>query len=268
MLRVIAEVGENHMGHIRLAHRMIEEAKIAGADIVKFQSYFGNDFKDDDPEKQWFRQVELSNDVHFALSKHAHDCGIELLSSPFSKERARFLVEDLGLRRMKVASGVMMNFPILDYLDIADLDELIVSTGMATVEEIRIALSHLRNVRKITLLHCTSLYPCPDAEANLLAIPALQASFPMAEVGYSDHTVGEDACIAAVGIGASVIEKHFTLNKKWAQGTDHVLSLEPVGFRAMVDAIRRVEVMRGVQSKMPTSGEREIKDFVRSRFLQ
>lgn len=268
MLRVIAEVGENHMGNIRLALRMVEEAKIAGADFVKFQSYFGKDFKVDDPEKQWFHKVELSNDAHFELRKLAFDCGIELLSSPFSKERAQFLVEELGLRRIKVASGVMLNFPILDYLDSSNLDEVIVSTGMATVEEIRLSLSHLRSVRKLTLLHCTSQYPCPDAEANLLAITALRDAFPSLEVGYSDHTVGGEACLAAVAIGATVIEKHLTLNTKWAEGTDHVLSLEPDGFRAMVDAIRRIEVMRGKQRKGPTTGEEAIMHFVRARFLQ
>lgn len=265
--RIIAEIGENHLGSVPLAKRMVEEARIAGADIVKFQSYFGKDFKPDDPEKEWFRKVELSNESHFELKELADKCGLEFLSSPFSEERAHFLVQELGLRTIKVASGVLLNFPILDHLDSAGLDEVIVSTGMATMNEIHASLSHLKHVKKLTLLHCTSQYPCPDSETNLLAISALKDAFPSLEVGYSDHTVGMEACLGAAALGATVVEKHFTLNKGWREGTDHVLSLEPGEFKGMVDSIRRIEVMRGKRLKEPTEGEQQILGFVRSRFI-
>jgi len=264
---IIAEIGENHLGKIELAKQMVQEAAMAGTDIVKFQSYRGKDFRDDDPEKEWVYKVELSNESHFELKQFAEANGVEFLSSPFSRERAQFLVEELRLKRIKIASGVMLNFSILDYLSSAkSIEEVIISTGMATVEEVKTALARLKGIPKRTLLHCTTQYPCQDAEANLLAIQSLQEVFPRLDVGYSDHTVGMEACLAAVALGAKVIEKHFTLNKQWTEGTDHVLSLEPLEFRSMVNAIRRIEVMRGVRAKGPTSSEKKIREFVRSRF--
>src|SRR5204863_200440 len=117
----------------------------------------------------------------------------------------------------------------------------------------------------VVILQCTSQYPCPDNEANLLAIRALQKAFPQHQIGYSDHTLGTDACVAAVALGARVVEKHFTLNKKWAEGTDHILSLEPIELKAMIDQIRRVENLLGKEEKAPTAGESTITDFVRNR---
>jgi len=264
---IIAEIGENHLGKIELAKRMIQEAVIVGADIVKFQSYRGRDFRENDPEKKWFHKVELSNETHFELKRFAEANGVEFLSSPFSRERAQFLVEELGLKRIKIASGMMLNFSVLDYLNGANnVEEVIISTGMATIEEIKTALTHLGDIPKQTLLHCTTQYPCPDTETNLLAIQSLQEAFPHLDVGYSDHTLGMEACLAAASLGARVIEKHLTLNKQCAEGTDHLLSLEPVEFRSMVDAIRRIEVMRGMKAKEPTVGEKKIIEFVRSRF--
>jgi N,N'-diacetyllegionaminate synthase len=265
--RIVAEIGENHLGRIELAKQMIQEAATAGADIVKFQSYRGKDFKDDDPEKEWFCKVELSNEAHFELKRLAEVNGLEFLSSPFSRERAQFLIEELRLKRIKIASGVMLNFSILDFINSANsVEEVIVSTGMATIDEIKRALARLNHIPKLTVLHCTTQYPCQDTEANLLAVQLLQEAFPQLDVGYSDHTVGPEACLAVAALGAKVIEKHFTMDKWCTEGTDHVLSLEPLEFRSMVSAIRRIEVMRGVKAKGPTAGEGKIREFVRSRF--
>jgi len=264
---IIAEIGENHLGCINLAKRMIEEAAIAGADYVKFQSYRGQDFDDSDPEKEWFFKVELSNEDHFELKEHAKKYSLEFLSSPFSLERAKFLVEDLKLKKIKVASGMMLNFKVLDYLNKANVDEIFLSTGMATLSEIKESLSHLKSVPKINILHCTTQYPCADEDANLKAIVTLKNEFPKNTIGYSDHTIGIDACIAAVVLGAEVLEKHFTLNKKCKEGTDHILSAEPHELREMINEIRRTENLLGKLEKKPTDSEKEITDFVRGRFI-
>ena len=261
----IAEIGENHIGDISLAKKMIQKAAESGANIVKFQSYLGSDFKDDDPEKEWFTSVELSNEAHFELKKFADQSNIEFLSSPFSLERARFLCEELKLNKIKIASGMMMNFRVLDYINSSDIETVFLSTGMATLDEISEALKHLQNISNIFLLHCVTQYPCREEEANLKAILTLKNKFNL-PVGYSDHTLGIDACLAAVALGATIIEKHFTLDKNCQEGTDHILSATPDELKRMVETIRRIEIMLGDGVKQPSSGENKIIDFVRTRF--
>lgn len=262
---IIAEIGENHIGKIDLAKRMIKDAAIAGADMVKFQSYLGKDFKDDDPEKEWFRKVELSNESHLELKKCAEENGVEFLSSPFSLERAKFLCENLGLKKIKIASGMMLNIKVLDYLNFIGIDTVFVSTGMADIEEIKSAVNHLRNIPNIYLLHCITQYPCKDNEVNLQAIITLKKEFNL-PIGYSDHTFGMDACLAAVALGAVVIEKHFTFDKQCREGTDHEMSLEFIEFKKMIQSIRRIEIMLGDGQKIPSVGEKKIINFVRNRF--
>jgi len=262
---IIAEIGENHLGQIELAKRMIEQAAEAGANIVKFQSYRGIDFKEDDPERDWFTRVELSNEAHFELREFSMENGVEFLSSPFSLERARFLCEELKLNKIKIASGMMMNFRVLDYINSSDTETVFLSTGMATLDEISEALKHLQNISNIFLLHCVTQYPCREEEVNLQAILTLQNKFNL-PVGYSDHTLSIDACLAAVAMGATVIEKHFTLDKNCQEGTDHILSATQDELKKMVETIRRIEVMLGDGVKQPSSGENKIVDFVRTRF--
>ncbi len=262
---IIAEIGENHIGKIELAKQMIQEASIAGADIVKFQSYLGKDFKDDDPEKEWFHKVELLNEAHFELKEFAENHEIEFLSSPFTLERAKFLCEDLGLRKIKIASGMMLNLEVLDYLNSRGLDTIFISTGMATIEEIKQSLKHVNEIPNICLLHCVTQYPCKDEEANLRAILTLQKEFDL-PIGYSDHTIGIDACIAAAALGVKVIEKHFTFDKNRPEGTDHILSSTADEFKEMVEGIRRIEVMLGHGIKEPSKGEKDILNLVRNRF--
>jgi N,N'-diacetyllegionaminate synthase len=262
---IIAEIGENHLGDLHLAKQMIADAVKSGADIVKFQSYRGKDFKADDPEKEWFTKVELSNDAHFELREFSMRNGIEFLSSPFSLERAKFLCEELGLRKIKIASGMMLNIKMLDYLNSTNIDTIFLSTGMSTLHEIEEVLKHINNIPDIYLLHCTTQYPSKDEDANLKAILTLQKEFNL-PVGYSDHTLGIDACVSAVTLGASVIEKHFTFDNDCSEGTDHVLSATPAEFKDMVEKIKRIEILLGDGIKKPSESEKDIVQFVRTRF--
>ena len=261
---IIAEIGENHMGDMEMARRMIDEAADAGADIAKFQSYLGVDVAEDDPEREWFTQVELSEEMHHQLKDHAESRGIEFLSSPFTVERAQLLCEGLGLSKIKIASSEMLNFPLLDYVN-RHADTVFLSTGLANLSEIEEAVSHLEQVRNRYILHCCTQYPTLDHQANLRAIPLMQIAFPGNSIGFSDHTLGLDASVAAVAMGARVIEKHFTLDKD-LPGTDHVLSVTPEELRELVTRIRRTETLLGDPVKQPQPEELEILEFVRSRF--
>ncbi|NQT46490.1 MAG: N-acetylneuraminate synthase family protein [Candidatus Omnitrophica bacterium] len=265
-VKIIAEIGENHIGDMDIAKRLIREAAEAGADYVKFQSYRPENFSTDDPEYEWFKKVSLSDGAHSMLKRYAEECGIEFTSSPFSVERAEFLCGELGLKEIKIASGVMLNFPILNYIN-SRVDTVFLSTGMATLDEIRDALAHIKDVPNVYLLHCVAQYPCEDKEANLKAISILKNRFPACGIGYSDHTIGTDACLMAAALGAQVIEKHFTFDKNAKEGTDHILSLEPAELKALVKSVRRAESLLGKDAKEPTPGEERIKEFVRSRFL-
>ena len=263
---IIAEIGENHLGDIGLAKQMITDAAKSGANIVKFQSYRGKDFKEDDPERDWFTRVELSNESHVELMEIAEKNKIEFLSSPFSLERARFLCEDLGLRKIKIASGMMLNFPVLDYINYMKIDTVYLSTGMATLNEINTALEHLEDVPNKYLMHCVAQYPCKEGEANLLAIKTLRREFGL-PVGYSDHTIGLDACLTAFILGAEVIEKHFTFDKNCPEGTDHIISMTNAELKGFVTKINKIELLLGDGVKKPSKGEAGIVEFVRNRFL-
>lgn len=261
---VIAEIGENHTGDWDLARRMIVAAAESGADIVKFQSYLGSDVADDDPEKDWFTRVQLPDELHFEFKSLAEQHGAAFITSCFTLERARFLIEELGLRMLKVASSEMLNFGLLDYLN-GRVDTVYLSTGMATLDEVREAVSHLQDVKHLYILQCTTRYPCPPEEANLAAIPTLKAVFPHRRAGYSDHTLGILAPVVATALGAEVVEKHFTLDRS-LPGTDHALSATPSDFQEMVRMIGEVEALLGSPAKEPTAAERSIISFVRSRF--
>jgi len=261
---IVAEIGENHGGDWQLARLMIREAARAGANVVKFQSYLGSDVADSDPEKAWFTQVQLPDLIHFELKTYAEQCGVEFLSTPFSIGRARFLVEELGLRKMKVASSEMLNFAILDYLN-GRVELALLSTGMATEDEIKVAVAHLDRVPHVCLMQCTTQYPCPVEQANLSVLPALKKAFPNCQIGYSDHTVGIMAATLARALGAEVIEKHFTTDKT-LPGTDHILSADPAEMAKLVHDIRTTEVLLGNPEKRPTAAEHAIKEIVRSRF--
>ena len=261
---IIAEMGENHIGDMELAKRMIAEAAAAGVDIVKFQSYLASEVADNDPEKEWFKKVQLSDEVHYELKEYAEKHGIEFLSSAFSINRAKLLCEGLGLRKIKIASSELLNLPLLDYVN-ERAETVFLSTGMATLEEIKEALEHLNKVKTCYIMHCVTQYPTKPEDVNLRAIVTLKTTFPEYHIGYSDHTIGIQAALTAVALGAEVIEKHFTRDKS-LPGTDHILSADPNELRELVKKIEEVEILRGSYIKKPTEEEKKIKSLVRSRF--
>jgi len=263
---VIAEIGENHMGDWELARRMVKAAAQAGADVVKFQSYLGSDVADNDPEKEWFSQVQLPDKMHLELAHLAQTQGIAFLSSPFTVERARFLHDVVGLHAVKIASSEMLNEPLLRMVN-ESFETVYLSTGMATLEEVRQAVGWLPSVKRLVILHCVTQYPLKDEDANLRALKVLHQAFPHQEIGYSDHTVGLVAPVVAVALGATVIEKHFTLDKS-LPGTDHILSISPDELKTLITTIRQTERLLGQAQKEPIEAERIIRQMVRERFTK
>lgn len=240
---IIAEAGVNHNGNVKLAERIIYEAKAAGADAVKFQHFNSMRLWGDDR----IAHLELSNDDMLALKDYADDVGIEFCCTPFGVPELEFLAP--LLRRIKIASGCRRNYELLYAAHKTGLP-VILSTGMSTIKDIQKALGMLS--ANVTLLHCTSAYPCPINEVNLKAMDTLRVL--SGSVGYSDHTEGINIALAAVARGATVIEKHLTLDRD-AVGPDHKASIEPKEFKIMVDAIRNIEIAIGTGEKKPQPSE-------------
>ena len=266
---IIAEAGVNHNGCLKRAKEMVAVAAKAGADIVKFQTFSADTLtaasaeladyqKSNTPyknQRELLKGLELSQDDHYELIDCCKQNQIEFLSTGFDIESIRFL-ESCNLKRFKIPSGEITNLPLLR--EIARLKKpIIVSTGMADLDEIEQALKALKQAgadrEQITLLQCTTQYPAPDEEANLRVIPALKEQFGL-QVGYSDHTSGIDLSIAAVALGAEVIEKHFTLNRE-LPGPDHQASLLPQELERLIRGIRRVELALGSPTKQPSPSE-------------
>ncbi|EAI4827471.1 N-acetylneuraminate synthase [Campylobacter lari] len=267
---VIAEAGVNHNGDLNLAKKLIEVASEAGADYVKFQTFRTElcisknaqkaeyQLKTTSHEESQFdmiKKLELSKQDHEVLIEHCKKCNIKFLSTAFDLESIDLLVE-LGVEIFKIPSGEITNLPYLK--KIAKLNKnIILSTGMASLGEIEMALDILidngtqRN--KITILHCNSEYPTPFKDVNLKAMQTIKEAFKL-PVGYSDHTLGMIIPIAAVAMGACVIEKHFTLDKNM-QGPDHLASLNPDELKTMVQSIRELEQALGNGIKKPSESE-------------
>ncbi|GMM89507.1 N-acetylneuraminate synthase [Vibrio fortis] len=307
MTLIIAEAGVNHNGDEKLAFELVDAAHQAGADIVKFQTFKAKnlvteeakqaDYQVTNTQKQesqlaMLSRLELSYDAHHELVKHCEKLGIEFLSTAFDSESLDFLVNDLGLTRLKLPSGELTNAPLV--LEHARTGcDLIVSTGMATLSEIETALgviafgytsddSATPSVQafqeayasdegqqalksKVTILHCTTEYPAPMEEINLKAMDTLGRAFDL-PAGYSDHSQGITIPIAAVARGAVLIEKHFTLDNNM-EGPDHKASLEPQDLTAMVSAIRQVEKALGSRVKTPTVSEVKNKAVARKSLV-
>lgn len=265
---IIAEAGVNHNGDFKLAKRLIDAAADAGADAVKFQTFvpenvisifaekapYQKESTDaDESQLDMIKKLRLSFDQFYELSEYAKEKDIIFLSTPFDTDSLEFL-ETLDMPVVKVPSGEIVNLPLL--LAIAALHKpVILSTGMSTMEEVRFARDTLleNGAERVSLLHCNTEYPTPFKDANLRAMLALENEFG-GEVGYSDHTLGIEAPIAAVAMGAKIIEKHFTLDKTM-EGPDHSCSLEPDELAAMVEAIRNIEEALGIEAKEPTESE-------------
>jgi N,N'-diacetyllegionaminate synthase len=269
-INIIAEIGVNHNGNLDLALELIDEAKLAGADTVKFQSFKADtlatvgakkanyqlEIDANETQYQMLKRLELSEEMHHKIIEHCDRRGIEVLFSPFDIDDVIFL-NKLGLKSFKIPSGEIVNVPYLRMIGKV-AEKVIISTGMSTSNEIKFALSILIGEKKldksnIVLLHCTTEYPAPLHEVNLKAITTLKAQFGN-KVGYSDHTKGVEAAIAAAALGACVIEKHFTLNNNFS-GPDHKASMEPGLFKEMVSGIRKVESALGDGLKKPTESE-------------
>lgn len=279
---IIAEAGVNHNGDLDLARRLIDAAAIAGADFVKFQTFNADrqvirsakkaDYQaqtTDSTESQheMLRQLELTEAMHHELIAHCATRNIGFFSTGFDIESVDLLAS-LGQDHFKIPSGEITNLPYLRH--IGQLGKaVILSTGMATMGEIEAAINVLEQAgtprAKLTVLHCTTEYPTPMCEVNLRAMQSIQAAFGVA-VGYSDHTPGIEVAIAAVAMGATVIEKHFTLDRT-LPGPDHQASLEPAELSAMVASIRNIEVALGDGIKRVTSSEARNKPIVRKSLV-
>lgn len=280
---IIAEAGVNHNGSEALAHELIDAAVDAGADVVKFQTFQAAalsshvapkaDYQrlataQDETQVDMLRKLELSEDNFRALAVHCAQRNIGFLSTPFDIESVEMLA-NMGVPTFKIPSGEIVNLPYLRKVGSYGR-RIILSTGMSTLGEVESAVEVLEQAgtprSRITLLHCTTEYPAPYAEVNLRVMQTLAAVFPGMDVGYSDHTLGIDIPIAAVALGAKVIEKHFTLDKGMS-GPDHSMSLEPGALRQMVLGIRRVEVALGNGAKSVTPSELRNRSIVRKSIV-
>lgn len=265
---IIAEAGVNHNGNLKTAQKLALAAKEAGADIVKFQTakldslvskhaemaeYQKKNVGTTLSQKEMLRKLLLTYEDFVILADYCKSIGIDFLSTPFDIDSIQFL-RKLECVQWKVPSGEITNYPYL--LKIAETGlPVILSTGMSTMDEIREALDVLEknDAGKVTLLHCTTAYPAAYKDVNLRAMVSMMNEFGL-KVGYSDHTEGIEIPIAAVAMGACIIEKHFTLDKNM-DGPDHKASLEPCELKEMVDAIRNIEVAMGNGIKTPTQVE-------------
>ncbi len=276
---IIAEAGVNHNGSVELARKMIDEARKAGADAIKFQTFRAEALVTKDAEKAEYqkasteqgsqydmiKKLELAEADFAGLKKYADKAGIIFLSTPFDEKSADML-DALGMPAFKIASGEITNFPLLKHIA-SKGKPVILSTGMATIDEIQTAIKTLRDSGQtaIVALHCTTSYPASMDELNLRSMQTMHAMLGV-PVGYSDHSLGITAPIAAVALGACVIEKHFTLDRAMS-GPDHAASLQPGELGEMVRAIRDVEKALGSGKKEPTDNEKKIMLVVRKSLV-
>ena len=267
---IIAEAGVNHNGDMDIAHQLVDAAASAGADYVKFQTFVADSLVAKHAEKadyqkantgssesqyEMIKKLELNYSSHLDLISYCEQKNIRFLSTPFDIESTNLLVE-LGLNLLKIPSGEITNLPYLRHIGHYN-KQLIMSTGMAQMNEIRDAVSILKNAgtstNKISVLHCNTEYPTPMIDVNLSAMISMKKTLEL-PVGYSDHTIGIEVPIAAVAMGATIVEKHFTLDRG-LPGPDHRASLEPDELSSMVKAIRNIEMALGDGIKQPSRSE-------------
>lgn len=265
---VIAEAGVNHNGSLETAKQLAAAAKQCGADIVKFQTakldslvskhacmadYQKKNIGEEMSQRDMLKKLLLTYDEFVELAAYCRDLDIQFLSTPFDLESIDFL-DKLGCNMWKVPSGEITNLPYLERIAKTH-KKILLSTGMSTLEEVRAAINvfEKNGANDITILHCTTQYPAAFEEVNLNAMLTMGSEF-CKEAGYSDHTKGIEIPIAAVALGATVIEKHFTLDRNM-EGPDHKASLEPGEFQAMIQAIRNIEKAMGSGEKKPAALE-------------
>ena len=275
-VEVIGEIGVNHNGSLRKAKKLIKLAKNSGFNFVKFQTFkTHNMIKTNTPllsyqknhkfasQYKLLKKLELSEEQHKKILQYCKIQKIKFLSTPFDIESCRFL-KKLGLKIIKISSGDINNYPLL--LEVSKFaKKVILSTGMSTLIEIKNAIKILKKKKlkdkNIKILHCTSSYPVQFRDANLLAISFLKKKLKN-DIGFSDHTLGKEAAVAAVALGAVIIEKHITLNKKLF-GPDHKASLEPKEFFDFIKSIRIAKQLLGIEKKFITSIEKNNKKLIR-----
>src|SRR5258708_16184511 len=277
---VIAEAGVNHNGEVELARRLINAASSAGDDAVKFQTFKAErlvsasapkaDYQLKTTESgeshfEMLRRLELSEEVHWGLLEHCKQRGIHFISTPFDEQSADFLAE-LGVPLFKVRSGEITNIPFLEH--VARIGRpIIMSTGMAYLGEVESAVRAIEATgnRNLVLLQCVSNYPADPEDVNLSAMQTMERAFGY-PVGYSDHTLGIEVALAAVALGACVIEKHFTLDRS-LPGPDHSSSVEPEELGALIGGIRKVEAALGNGRKEPAKSEKNTSEVARKSLV-
>ncbi len=283
---IVAEIGCNHNGSKELAKRMVETAKSCGVDAVKFQTFKAKDLISkyapkaeyqkettgaNDTQLEMTAKLELSHEDLVELKSYAESLGLVVFSTPFDLKSVEFL-DSIGQRLWKIPSGEITNLPYLERIGAIKREgkKIILSSGMATIDEIRSCIDVLVAVgtaeEDIILLHCNTEYPTPDCDVNILAIQDLKANFPKTSVGFSDHSVGYVAAVGASILGVSLIEKHFTLDKNFP-GPDHKASATPEELKALVENVRRIEVMAGSDRKIVTESERKNKIVARKSIV-
>ena len=266
---IIAEAGVNHNGDINLAYKLVDAAKAAGVDCIKFQTFKSENLVShtakkaeyqkaatgDSSQQDMLKQLELSFGEFVSLKEYCDRKGICFLSTPFDFESIEFL-NSIEMPFWKIPSGEVTNYPYLVALAKTG-KPVVMSTGMCEIQEVEDAIAVLREngTSDIKLLHCNTEYPTPYEDVNLRAMKTLRDAFGV-EVGYSDHTKGIEVPIAAVAMGAAVIEKHFTLDRNM-EGPDHKASLEPQELKQMVDSIRHIEAALGSGDKRPSPSEKK-----------
>lgn len=277
---IIAEAGVNHNGNLSTAFKLCDAAKDSGADVVKFQTwktenlitknvdqaeYQKNNTGKQESQFDMLKRLELSYDDFRKIKRYCDDIGIIFASTADEPESLDFLI-DLGLPFIKVGSGDIGNVSFLRYMGRKGLP-IILSTGMSTLSDVDISINALKSggAKDIIVLHCTTNYPCAYEDVNLKAMLTLRDAFHLS-VGYSDHTIGREAAVSAVALGASIIEKHFTLDCNM-EGPDHTASMEPYDFAELVHAIRIVEKCIGTGEKKPTISEEKISKVVTKRIV-
>jgi N,N'-diacetyllegionaminate synthase len=278
---IIAEAGVNHNGDLKTALSMIDVAKNSGADIVKFQTFIAKNLVTNNAPKanyqiasnshetqiQMLEQLQMSESMHIELLNYCKAMKIDFLSTAFDLESIDFL-QSIGQSLFKIPSGEITNLPYLRHVAKV-AHEVILSTGASNLDEIECALEILykngQTNESITVLHCTTAYPAPMIDVNLMAMQKI-ANYFNVKVGYSDHTLGIEVPIAAVALGATTIEKHFTLDRKMS-GPDHKASLEPEELKMMVTSIRNIEKAKGSGVKIPMQSELENIEIIRKSIV-
>lgn len=267
---IIAEAGVNHNGSVELARKLVDEAVLAGADAVKFQTFKAENLvcknskkaayqmettDSDESQFDMLKKLELTPEMHVELMKYCNSKGIMFLSTPFDIDSLHYLVQ-CGIKIIKVPSGEITNYPYLREVGRTG-KPVILSSGMSMLDEVSIALNVLKEhgSSDITILHCNTEYPTPYVDVNLRAMLTIREKLGV-KVGYSDHTQGTEVSVAAAALGAMVIEKHFTLDKSM-EGPDHKASLEPDELCAMIRQIRNIELALGNGTKMPSHSEQK-----------